>query len=269
MKEKFYLDVKEKLNNENLSEEKYSSLVDDYIATTGCKADKCNNLKSIKSGLKYIIRRYKSLLKLQKQNEHIFSQILHDIKSPMLGIKYALEGVNRNEIEEEIYNINLSILRIIQDFLLLYSFKYGFKTLDFNRIYPFDIAQKEYKLYAPIFRYKHIGINFKNNSNPCIISHEAIFSRIVSNLISNAIKYAPVNSDIEVEFCENPQSVVFMVSNLIDKDIKKDENSFGMGLLISKRLARRIKSTLCMIKSKEKIIFELKMPKIDHPNHAR
>ncbi len=269
MSKKIYSIIKSSINNDEFDEKKYHYLFDDYLKSINCKADKCQNLDSVKKSFGYILKKYKQLKTLQKQNTDIFSQMLHDIKSPMLGIKYALETIERSELEDEIYNINLSILQIIQDFLSLYSFKDGFKNPDFEVIQPLEILKKEYKLYLPLFKHKSIKMVFKNVDNIKIYSHGAIFSRIVSNLISNAIKYAPPKSEVYVEFLNEPHNITIGVSNVILSDKKSDENSFGMGLLISKRLARRINATLFTKKYSDKIFFGLKMPKIDRLNRVR
>lgn len=269
MSKNFYRKLRENLNKEDFNRQKTALLIDDYIKAFNCKANYCDNLMGIKKGFGYVVKKYKTILKLQMQNENIFSQILHDIKNPMLGIKFALEGVKRNEIEEEIYNINLSILRLIQDFLFLYSFKEGFRNIKFEQFNPCDIVENEYKIYSSIVKQKGIKIKFTCKGNLTICSHKAIFQRISSNLISNAIKYAPNNTLVSVELCEHIKKVAFRITNLIDKNGVSDENSFGMGLLISKRLAKRIKSVLYTKRTDDKILFELNMPKTVHLGHVQ
>lgn len=269
MNKSFYDGLKANLDSEKFNKKNCNDLIDDYIRLSKCSAKKCNNLSGIKDGVYYLFRKYKNALKLKKQNEDVFSQILHDIKSPILSIKFALESVERNEIEEEIYTINAGVLRIIQDFLVLYSFKDGFKSADFDTIFPLEIVQNELKLFAPLLKRKNIKVNVQSMENPNICSHGAIFSRIVSNLISNAIKYAPLSTVIEISIEECTKNLIFRVSNFIAQSDTNDEMSFGMGLFISKRLARRINATLCRKNSPTSVVFELKMPKVDRLNRVR
>lgn len=269
MKNNFYSAIKEDFKREDFDVQKYTALMDDYTKSLECKGELCNNMKNIKQTFVYVLRKYKRLLSLKKQNEDIFSQILHDIKSPILGVKFALEGTKRSELEEEIYNINVNVLLVIQNFLTLYSFKDGFKSLDFSHIYPLEVVKKELELYSPLLRKKNIQVVYLNNINPCIYSHKAIFARIVSNLISNATKYSPQDGKIKLGICKYKDEIVFKISNFTQQHYSDDELSFGMGLFIIKRLARRIKSTLCIKKSNNKITFELKIPKVDCLNHER
>ena len=269
MKNNFYHGLKENLENEDFSTKKCSLMVDEYVNSFNCEGNECLKLKEIKLGFSYILHKYKYVSKLQKQNEKIFSQILHDIKSPMLSVKFALENTKRDNLSDEIYSINLGILQIIQDFLTLYSFKDGFKSADFEKVFPLQILKNETKMHAPLFRQKGLKLIFAGMDHLFVYSYGAILSRIISNLISNAIKYAPRNSEIVFNVFENKKDVIVRISNDLTKKLQVDESSYGLGLFITKRLARRINAGIYKKKDDSKIVFELRMPKIDHLNRVR
>lgn len=269
MKNNFYSAIKEDFKREDFDVQKYTALMDDYTKSLECKGELCNNMKNIKQMFVYVLRKYKRLLSLKKQNEDIFSQILHDIKSPILGVKFALEGTKRSELEEEIYNINVNVLLVIQNFLTLYSFKDGFKSLDFKYTNPYELIKNELLLYDPLLRQKALKVDFDMQTCLKVCTSRAVFERIVSNLLSNAIKYAPYGSDIKIKFFDNEKNFIFKISNLLSDTRTEPALSFGMGLAIVKRLARRIKSTVCTKRGKGEITFELKMLKADYPNHER
>ncbi len=269
MKNNFYHGLKENLENEDFSTKKCSLMVDEYVNSFNCEGNECLKLKEIKLGFSYILHKYKYVSKLQKQNEKIFSQILHDIKSPMLSVKFALENTKRDNLSDEIYSINLGILQIIQDFLTLYSFKDGFKSADFEKVFPLQILKNETKMYAPLFRQKGLKLIFAGMDHLFVHSYGAILSRIISNLISNAIKYAPKKSNIVFNVIDDENNIVITISNEVQNKIVSDESSYGLGLFITKRLARRINAHLDMKKNKDRMTFELKIPKIDHLNRVR
>lgn len=269
MKSKFYHGLKENLDSGDFSAKKCALLMDEYTSSFKCKGDECSKLKDIKDGFAYILHKYKYVSRLQKQNESIFSQILHDIKSPMLGVKFALENAKRDSLSDEIYAINLGVLQIIHDFLTLYSFKDGFKSASFEKIFPLKILKNETKIYSPLFRQKELKLTFLGEQDFFVYSYGAILSRIVSNLISNAIKYAPKKGNIVFNVIDDENNIVITICNEVQNKIVTDESSYGLGLFITKRLARRINAHLDMKKNKDKITFELKMPKIDHLNRVR
>lgn len=269
MKSKFYHGLKENLDSVDFSAKKCALLMDEYTSSFKCKGDECSKLSDIKEGFAYILHKYKYISRLQKQNENIFSQILHDIKSPMLGVKFALENTKRDNLCDEIYSINLGILQIIQDFLTLYSFKDGFKSPDFEKVFPLQILKNETKMYAPLFRQKGLKLIFAGMDHLFVHSYGAILSRIISNLISNAIKYAPKKSNIVFNVIDDENNIVITISNEVQNKIVSDESSYGLGLFITKRLARRINAHLDMKKNKDRMTFELKIPKTDHLNRVR
>lgn len=252
----------------NFSEKKYLSMLDDYLNSLDCKGLGCNRLEKMKKDYIFLLNRYKSILKLQRQNECIFSQILHDIKSPLLGVKYALENACDSEFRDEIYRINLNVLQIIQEFLTLYSFTEGFKKIIHEEVFPFAILKNQVDIYTPLLKQKELYVKIDGNAELSFYSHEAILSRIISNFLSNAIKYAPVSSVIELNFLESKNTVVFNVVNCVTKQELCDKTSYGLGFFIIKRLAKRISAKVSIKNDSKKNIFKLKVPKIDYLNHA-
>ena len=269
MENDFYNAFKQGLDSKNFDFEFYENLIDEYLQLLECKGSKCRKLQTFKNSLECILNRHKKLQKQKDQNEEIFSQILHDIKSPMLGVKFVLDGTKRTELENEIYTVNLNVLTTIQDFLTLYSFKDGFKTLDFKYTNPYELIKNELLLYDPLLRQKALKVDFDMQTCLKVCTSRAVFERIVSNLLSNAIKYAPYGSDIKIKFFDNEKNFIFKISNLLSDTRTEPALSFGMGLTIVKRLARRIKSTVCTKRGKGEITFELKMLKADYPDHER
>ena len=146
MKNDFFTSLKDGFAD-NIADNNYcKQLVDNYVTSLDCAGASCRGMNEIKKGFAYIVSKYKSLLKLKNQNEEIFSQILHDIKSPLLGVKYALEDKKRSELDDEIYKINLNALDLIGDFLLLYSFRDGYKKLNFYNFSPLIITTSYFEL---------------------------------------------------------------------------------------------------------------------------
>lgn len=266
MENKFYQDLKRNFDEENFDYKVYLSMLDRHLDKLECHGDVCLRLSGVKKSFKYIFSKYKHLFKLKKQNDEIFSQILHDIKSPMLGIKYALENTQRSELDEEIYKINLGILDIIGDFLTLYTFNEGYVRLDYLLFSPQVSIKQVLSLYSPLIKSKKLELEFCVDSKLTeIYSNESVFKRIISNLISNAIKYSVQEGKIIFDLKDKPNHFVFSITNSVQKDSqagKKDENSYGLGLFITKRLTKRIKASLAVKKSKDKVTFILKVPKI-------
>lgn len=283
MKDNFYRNFKKSFGEGSYNANIYCALIDSYLNSLKCKGTFCGKLSEFKKVFSYILGEYKKLLKQKNQNDEIFSQILHDIKSPMLGIKFALEESKRNKLEDEIYKINSSVLNTIQDFLLLYSFKNGFSELDFENFSLYEAVIYEVELYTPLLKQKKMRTDFLQGcSHPDVCSNRSVFARIVSNLISNAIKYSPPGGIISFYIKQCGKFAFFDITNKLqpqhfaDKDKMFEEfntqdksTSFGLGLFISKRLAKRINSTISVKKHGDEITFELKMPKTGCRGHEQ
>ena len=262
MKNDFFAALKEGFSDNITNFDYYTSLVDNYTALLKCGGKNCNGMSEIKKGFAYLADKYNSLLKLKNQNEEIFSQILHDIKSPLIGVKFALETKQRSELDNEIYKINIGVLDLISDFLLLYSFSEGYKKLSFSNFSPCDIIENQINMYNSFLKQKKLKVDFKKEYEGEIFSNRQIFSRIVSNLISNALKYSPGHTTANFKLYCRDKTVIFQTKNNINQICTKDKSSFGLGHFIIKRLATRIDAAFCHHKTAQnKIIYEIKIPK--------
>ena len=268
MKNDFFTSLKDGFAD-NIADINYcKQLVDNYVTSLDCAGASCRGMNEIKKGFAYIVSKYKSLLKLKNQNEEIFSQILHDIKSPLLGVKYALEDKKRSELDDEIYKINLNALDLIGDFLLLYSFRDGYKKLNFYNFSPSKVVEEQINIYEPLSRQKKLKIRFEKEYEGEIFSNKQIFSRIVSNLISNALKYSSVESGADFKLHSDGKNVIFETKNAANYTPGNDKGSYGLGQFIIKRLLMRINGVFCRRKTvHNQVVYEIKIPKC--PKAAR
>jgi len=201
---------------------------------------------------------------IKPKNEDVFFQILHDIKSPALAIKFALENVKRTPLEDDIYDINAKILNLIEDFLTLYSFENAQTAICLNLLDLNTLIEDELSLFKYISDKKNIFINFIKSNRECVVSSKKhIISRIISNLIMNAIKYAKPNSVILLKLYENKQNVLISIVNDFQKFAQPDSKfgSNGLGLIICKRLSSLIKAQISHKQVENKMIFEIILPK--------
>lgn len=283
MKKNFYPDLKKTFEEGNFNAKIYKSYFDDYLSVIECSGEKCGRFCQFKKSIDFILSRHKKMCLLKKQNEEVFFQILHDIKSPMIGIKLALENTKRGEKEEEIYKINEEVLNLIRDFLTLYSFESGYRELSDDIFCLSKVVKKEITIYSTQFKYKNLKIRFYSAAkNVLVCSKISIAQRIVSNLISNAIKYAAKGSYIVIKVYEKEEYAAVSVTNRTqepcDKTVQKvfekfntngDESSFGLGLYICKRLAKKINSRILAFRKTDRITFELKVLKTKCLNPQR
>lgn len=158
---------------------------------------------------------------LYKAKVNFFTNIAHEIRTPITLINGPLESLIELNLKDEDVRYNLSIIeRNTKQLLELINQILDFRKIDDNKFYTYfqniNINQlldniiiqfeKEINL-----KQKKLTIN-KDNNNPIIarIDKDAI-SKIISNLLSNAIKYS--SQIIAINLYQNEANVQLTILN--------------------------------------------------------
>lgn len=144
--------------------------------------------------------------------------IVHDLKTPITSIKgfveLLLQSPQKPEVTKEFYNIILDeshkLLNMINEIL------YSCKNQDINNInnsqeYNLNIQIGKYvKELTPLARKKNIDININSNSSDIYVSiPEDKLSRLLTNIIENAIKYNKEHGKVFIDINQE-QDMVFV-----------------------------------------------------------
>ena len=144
--------------------------------------------------------------------------IVHDLKTPITSIKgfveLLLQSPQKPEVTKEFYNIILDeshkLLNMINEIL------YSCKNQDINNInnsqeYNLNIQIGKYvKELTPLARKKNIDININSNSSDIYVSiPEDKLSRLLTNIIENAIKYNREHGKVFIDINQE-QDMVFV-----------------------------------------------------------
>ena len=204
--------------------------------------------------------------KLYESKIDFFTNVAHEIRTPLSLIKAPLDEVLRNKSVSNDIKDDLEIMSKNTDRLLGLTRQ----LLDFQKteseLYALDM--KEYDipklvkeivyLFTPLSKIKDIALEFKNTDAAIIakVDREA-FTKIISNLISNALKYGEKyascqvcylesNNEPFVEFSikndgpiipENYQESIFKPFIQINKNKDEAFSGTGIGLALSKSLS--------------------------------
>lgn len=208
---------------------------------------------------------------IEKDNElyerqiQFFTNIIHEIRTPLSLIKAPLESIVKSlsanpETSENLQVMDRNVERMhtladqLLDFRKIEQHKivFNFKPHDLKEV----IQQATYR-YKTACRLKSIAyeISLPNDPLLCIVDSEAI-TKIISNLLSNALKYAA--SFIKVKLTHTDKLIFLEVTNdgsqipekywdsifqpffqiNDDKDLHRKEGS-GIGLVLVKSLAEK------------------------------
>ena len=245
-------------------------------------------------------QRYLENYTVEKEREaydskiNFFTNVAHEIRTPLTLIKAPLDCVSKSpsvnkdpEIKENLDVINLNVDRL----LLLANQLLDFRKMEDGR---FQIRKQQSDITAIIencltrFRPtiesagRILTVRMPEEHVTAYVDSEAV-TKIVSNLITNAIKYG--RTYIDIELLTTPEDFNLIISN--DGDIvapEKREEIFtlfsrlvtnknvpgtGLGLAYARSLAQMHAGTLSMTDSVERNEFILSIPLMDNGQEGK
>ena len=225
---------------------------------------------------------------LQSKEEFMLS-LTHDLKSPLnsiIGFAGLLEDDSSKEKLNYIDNIKKSsehILRLINDLLDLAHLDSGKLKIDYS---PFNLKMlidETIENFRPQTLAKKLTLvgNIQIEENTWYISDQLRITQILSNLISNAIKFTENGSvTINVSVTETQPDTDMIEINVVDTGIgisdddlnllfkeferlntTKRQEGTGLGLVITQKLASMLKGTVDVKSEPDKgSCFSVKLP---------
>lgn len=219
-----------------------------------------------------------------------FTNVAHEIRTPLTLIKGPLENIilNKNvdiETREDLNIMEQNTERLLNLTNQLLDFRkterQGF-SLNFTRCNISEVVKETYLRFTSLAKQKNLEFALKVPENVLYahINREA-FIKILSNLLSNAMKYAKTYVQISLEINESVENVEFFVrtvnDGLVVPDAMKEEifkpfvrfdgedngrvtAGTGIGLALSRSLAELHKGSLRMVEGEEANVFCLTLP---------
>ena len=215
----------------------------------------------------------KEILKLEKLKYDFFKGASHELKTPLASLKIILENMKYNigkYKEKDIYineciEIVDSLTKNISQILSVHSIENLNNDEEYLKIN--DTLEDILKKYEILANQKKITVNNYISDENIYIGKTAL-KIILSNLISNAVKYTDVNGVINIGivndwlYIENTYGNN-KISNM-DKifDVKFDlnkENSNGLGLYIVSNILNNYNMEYKALQNEEFFIFKIKI----------
>lgn len=220
-------------------------------------------------GIIWIYRSLQSRIRLRRQQSNFLLSITHELKTPLASIKLYLETIKKRKLDpvqtETIINNSLQdverLHELVENLLLaaqLDNHKYEPVIKEINLS---DLVNETIEKFA-IPRRIHHNIIKNIEKDIFIMADQNALIMVLNNLLSNATKYSPENSTIEILLRNNTEHILLSVSNegsSISEEDKKnlftqfyragDENirrskGTGLGLFIVKNLLNLHKANI-------------------------
>jgi len=192
------------------------------------------------------------------QHNQILNTTAHDLKNPLttIPVRADLIKMRKNDPEmvdkmcEQIKTASLNMVRIIDELLLSGTAEAGKVQLLYIKLNLSSLVSNVISMNLPLAERKNQTINFIPEADVEITGDEGKLSEVLDNLINNAIKYSPANTNIEVGVKKLEDKVLIMVKDegqgLTEDDKNRlyqrftrlsaqptgGENSTGLGLSI-------------------------------------
>jgi signal transduction histidine kinase len=144
-----------------------------------------------------------------KEKIEFFTNVAHDLKTPLMLIQTPLEHIEKNKNltvnERNFLKMSLTNVAKLNNYIgkLLDFQKIDTGRFDVNPTYG-DVVGHVFELtrnYIPLLKEMGIKLRFESTADSFFMFYDReIFERIINNLLSNAIKYTQRDGSISVSF---------------------------------------------------------------------
>lgn len=204
-----------------------------------------------------------------EREKQFTSDASHELRTPLTVLKGTLEVLIRKPRSQSEYEdkINFCISEVnrlnnlVDQLLLLARFENQKQSLKIEKVYLNALILDILTLYSGKINAKKIHLKHSFLDNYYINSDNYLVSIIISNIISNAIKYTNENGEISISLSQKNNKTICTISDngigISKDDLDKIFNPFyrsnatnhpdikgsGLGLSIVKRLAQLLNTT--------------------------
>ena len=212
----------------------------------------------------------------EKTKTEFLANMSHEIRTPMNGISGFLQLLSQTKLNEKqekyisIIEASMSnLLKIIHDILDFSKIEDGKMQLSLIEINPKRDFAKALELFSIDAQNKNIlyCINIDAKINTCLLADNLRITQVLSNLVSNSIKFTPENGSIDVNIIlteetdrtqtlsitivdtgigipKDRQKKIFDVFSQVDASTTRKFGGTGLGLSISASLVKMLGSNL-------------------------
>ena len=238
----------------------------------------------------------KQLDELMRENQQVLSIVSHDLRSPLNRIFALIQLMQMGaaNLTPDQKNYLEKIHLIVADGLSMMRNLVDYRNLEYrtNDVLPetFNLSElilSSVKNFKPVASQKNLEFDAVCEQNLIVTTDKQCISRVIDNLLSNALKFSPsgkkitVRADtlfinhvkIEVQdeaggFLPEEKDAVFQKFQKLSIRPTAGESTTGLGLFIAKSMTEKIGGKItCTTTAKIGSVFSVELPKkIDQSN---
>jgi Signal transduction histidine kinase len=219
----------------------------------------------------------------RKETENILRILIHDVANPATFIQFGLDEMKNpalNEREREFIHQRLeknieNVIAILQQVRQIKALKDGKINLEMQTVDATRMLQDIVDIYAPKIMEKALHIKILTDTKHFVWADKVILQNVVlTNIISNAIKFSPNNSEILIHLISDGehleisvqdfgigiphhiQTRIFDISANTSRSGTRGEKGTGYGLPLAMEYTRKMNGNI-VISSQEDHVGEL------------
>lgn len=181
----------------------------------------------IQTGRENNLRYYQLLKEIQKK-EVLIHCIVHDLASPLTGIKYSFDLLSLQDLspkareyleigKQQSNNQEIMIREILEAFSAEVEFLNNYNRTPEQSVDALRCTRDVINTFIPIFSRQQINLRLYPDVdltvNWCVVGEQSRLERVLYNLIENALRYSPVNSTVTVKLQQDGALVLFTVDD--------------------------------------------------------
>lgn len=246
--------------------------------------------EKIKEVTKDLEEKNKVLQNLLEKRKFLITNMAHELKTPLTSVKGAIEYIKRSletdlifkghqnyfKIQDFIEISQKNINRLIQLFNVLVDLEKAEANLLELEISSFNLKELIAEVISRLqglFIEKNLKFRINIREDLIILSDREKVFVVLSNLVSNAIKYSPYAGTITISVYESEDKIRIEVEDegkglskedierIFDKFYKKDSQGFGLGLAISKAYVEALGGVIGSESRERGALFYFEFPK--------
>lgn len=213
-------------------------------------------IKKIKEQIKTIKQERDTIQELESHRKKFFDSVTHELKTPLTTILGYAEIIKDNGFtDEDFFNkgINHIILeskrlnKMVKELLEIskvsnVDFKYNLIKINLSKIIINLCEEMQFRAEK-----YNISIIPKIEDELYMMGDEDKIKELFINLLDNSVKYARVNSDVNITAVRSNNVISIKVDNLcdsMDNHMVREKGSSGLGLSIAKAITDKHNGTI-------------------------
>lgn len=205
-------------NVRDLEKQGLTAGADDFITKPVSKVElnvRVRSMLRIRTQNLELVEQAHQLEEVINQREDVVRMVVHDLRSPVTAIQLLASDLLANhpapeqQLIEDLQMLKEEARRVgnyLEEILLVARQEEGRLSLSLERVDLAEVANDTIRALAPVARARGISLKGPNASDLSASGHDvkvlgdkALLRRVIDNLLTNAIKFSPPNTQVEVQ----------------------------------------------------------------------